>query len=76
MTLTLSKRFTRNHQPRAAWTWPHSIDDSTDLQTLLPPQDNKNPRLDRSNSNCDQRRRLVVSGLFESPWKSSTVPKN
>ncbi len=76
MTLTLRKRFTRSYQLLASWTWSHSIDDSTDLQTLQEPQDNKNPRLDRSNSNFDQRHRLVVSGVFDSPWKSSAVLKN
>jgi outer membrane receptor protein involved in Fe transport len=73
MTLTLRKRFTRNYQLLASWTWSHAIDDSTDLQTLQEPQDNKNPRLDRSNSNFDQRHRFVVSGVFDSPWKSSVV---
>ena len=76
MTLTLRRRFTRNYQALASWTWSHSIDDSTDLQTLQEPQDNKNPRLDRSNSNFDQRHRLVVSGVFDSPWKSSAVLKD
>ena len=60
----------------ASWTWSHSIDDSTDLQTLQEPQDNKNPRLDRSNSNFDQRHRFVVSGVFDSPWKSTALLKN
>jgi len=76
MTLTLRKRFTGNYQLLASWTWSHSIDDSTDLQTLQEPQDNKNPRLDRSNSNFDQRHRLVVSGVFDSPWKSSAFLRN
>jgi len=76
VTLNLRKRFTRSYQLLASWTWSHSIDDSTDLQTLQEPQDNKNPRLDRSNSNFDQRHRLVVSGVFDSPWKSSAVLKD
>ncbi len=71
MTVTLRKRFTRHYQLLGSWTWSHAIDDSTDLQTLQEPQDNKNPRLDRSNSNFDQRHRLVVSGVFDSPWKSN-----
>ena len=76
MTLTLRKRFARSYQLLASWTWSHSIDDSTDLQTLQEPQDNKNPRLDRSNSNFNQRHRLVISGVFESPWKSSAALKD
>ncbi|MCI0424000.1 MAG: TonB-dependent receptor [Acidobacteria bacterium] len=76
MTLTLRKRFSQSYQLLGSWTWSHAIDDSTDLQTLQEPQDNKNPRLDRSNSNFDQRHRLVVSGVFDSPWKSSPILGN
>ncbi len=73
VTLALRKRFSQSYQLLASWTWSHAIDDSTDLQTLQEPQDASNPRLDRSNSNFDQRHRLVVSGVFDSPWKSSAV---
>src|SRR6266404_744511 len=40
LTVDLKKRFTRNFQFLASYTWSHSIDDSSDLQTLLKPQDN------------------------------------
>lgn len=70
LTATLRKQFSRHYQLLGSWTWSHAIDDSTDLQTLQEPQDNKNSRLDRSNSNFDQRHRLVVSGIFDGPWKS------
>ncbi|MEW5974422.1 MAG: TonB-dependent receptor [Acidobacteriota bacterium] len=68
MTATFRKRFSRHHQFLASWTWSHAIDDSTDLQTLQEPQDNQNTRLERSNSNFDQRHRFVFSGVFDSPW--------
>jgi len=55
----------------ASFTWAHSIDDSSDLQTLLKPQDNTNFAAERGDSLFDQRHRFVVSGVFTSPnrWK-------
>ncbi len=43
----------------ASYTWWHSIDDATDLQATLEPQDNFHPNLDRSNSLFDLRQRFV-----------------
>ena len=72
LNLELKKRFSSNIQFFATYTWSHSIDDSSDLQTLLKPQDNTNFRAERSNSLFDQRHRFVFSGILGSPdrWKS------
>lgn len=72
MNVEFKKRFTNNMQFLATYTWSHSIDDSSDLQTLLKPQDNNNFRAERSNSLFDQRHRFVFSGVFGAPdtWKS------
>ena len=69
----LKKRFSNNFQFLASYTWAHSIDDSSDLQTLLKPLDSRNLRLDRADSLFDQRHRFVFSGLVTSPagWRSS-----
>jgi hypothetical protein len=69
-TFTVSKRFSRHFEFLSSWTWSHSIDDSTDLQTLLAPQNNNRPDLERSDSTFDQRHRWVFSAVIESPWKS------
>jgi hypothetical protein len=37
ITLTLRKRFAQSYHLLASWTWSHSIDDWTDLQTLQEP---------------------------------------
>ncbi|HUS18842.1 MAG TPA: TonB-dependent receptor [Terriglobales bacterium] len=71
MNVDLKKRFNQNFQFLASYTWSHSIDDSSDLQTLLLPQDNRNLRAERSDSLFDQRHRFVFSGIVTSPtgWR-------
>jgi hypothetical protein len=73
MNLELKKRFSKNFQFLASYTLSHSIDDSSDLQTLLKPQDNRNFRAERADSLFDQRHRFVFSGVFSSPvsWRNS-----
>ncbi len=75
LNIELKKRFSNNVQFFATYTWSHSIDDSSDLQTLLKPQDNTNFRAERSDSLFDQRHRFVFSGILASPdsWKSGSA---
>jgi hypothetical protein len=74
LNLELKKRFSSNVQFFATYTWSHSIDDSSDLQTLLKPQDNTNFRAERANSLFDQRHRFVFSGVLSSPdrWRTGS----
>ncbi len=71
LNIEWKKRFSNNVQFFATYTWSHSIDDSSDLQTLLKPQDNTNFAAERSDSLFDQRHRFVFSGLFAAPdrWR-------
>jgi hypothetical protein len=62
----LRKRFNDHYEFLASYTWSHAIDDSTDLQSTLTPQDSYYPALDRSTSLFDQRHRLVFSGVYQS----------
>ena len=62
----LRKRFKRHYEFLASYTWSHSIDDSTDLQSTLTPQDSYFPVEERSTSLFDQRNRLVFSGVYQS----------
>ena len=71
LTLTVSKRFSQHFEFLSGWTWSHAIDDSTDLQTLLEPQDDRQPGLERSSSTFDQRHRWVASAVFQSPFQRS-----
>jgi hypothetical protein len=66
LTANLRKRFGQHYEFLASYTWSHAIDDSTDLQSPLAPQDNYNPSAERSNSLFDQRHRFVFSGVYQS----------
>ncbi len=71
LTVNLSKRFSNHFELLSSYTWSHSIDDSTDLQSTLEPQDSRFPGLERGDSVNDQRHRWVTSGVFQtSPHKA------
>ncbi|MEE8199525.1 MAG: hypothetical protein V3R29_00005, partial [Candidatus Acidoferrales bacterium] len=72
LTLNLRKRFSNYYQFLASYTWSHAIDDSTDLQTLLNPQDNRNARAERGNSTFDLRHRFIFSAVFQSPFERTS----
>jgi hypothetical protein len=65
LTANLRKRFSNHYEFLASYTWSHAIDDSTDLQSTLTPQDSYFPHLDRSTSLFDQRHRFVFSGVYQ-----------
>ncbi len=65
LSANLRKRFSSHYEFLASYTWSHAIDDSTDLQSTLTPQDSYYPALDRSNSLFDQRHRFVFSGVYQ-----------
>jgi hypothetical protein len=73
LNIDLKKRFSNNFQFLASYTWSHSIDDSSDLQTLLKPQNNRNLGAERSESLFDQRHRFVFSAVITSPttWRNA-----
>ena len=66
LTANLRKRFSNHYEFLASYTWSHAIDDSTDLESTLTPQDSYIPSADRSSSLFDQRQRFVFSGVYQS----------
>ena len=73
MNVELKRRFSNNFMFSSSYTWSHSIDDSSDLQTLLIAQDVSRFDLEKANSLFDQRHRFVFSGVLMSPngWRTS-----
>ena len=69
----LRKRFGGHYEFLASYTWSHAIDDSTDLQSPLTPQDSYFPALDRSTSLFDQRNRFVFSGVYQTGKMSGSA---
>jgi len=65
-TANLRKRFSQHYELLASYTWSHAIDDSTDLEATLEPQNNYDPNADRSNSTFDLRHRFVFSAVYQS----------
>jgi hypothetical protein len=66
LTANLKKRFSNHYEFLASYTWSHAIDDSTDLQSPLSPQDNYDLKAERSTSLFDQRHRFVFSAVYNS----------
>lgn len=73
MNVEFKRRFANNFQFLAGYTWSHSLDDSSDLQTLLIAQDVTRFNLERADSLFDQRHRFIFSGVMTSPqaWKNA-----
>jgi outer membrane receptor protein involved in Fe transport len=65
-TANLRKRFGNHYEFLASYSFSHAIDDSTDLQSPLAPQDSYFPQLERSSSLFDQRHRFVFSAVYQS----------
>jgi len=67
VTFNVTKRFTKTFELLSSYTYSHSIDDGTDLQSTLEPQDSRFANLEKANSVNDQRHRWVTSAVFQSP---------
>src|SRR5438067_3405421 len=66
LTTTIRKAMGNHYEFSLSHTWSHAIDDSTDLQSLLAPQDSRFVKEEVSNSIFDQRHRLILTGVYQS----------
>lgn len=68
-----TKRFSNHFSVFANYTLSKGIDTSTDYNTDYGPQDPTNLNADRSLSEFDERHKVVIAGVIESPWKQSIL---
>jgi Carboxypeptidase regulatory-like domain/TonB dependent receptor len=66
LTINLQKSFSKHFTLLSSYTWSHSLDNGTDLQSTLEPADSRFPQYERGNSVNDQRHRWVTSAVFQS----------
>ncbi len=73
LALQLNRRFTNGLLFQGAYTWSHTIDNSTadffsTVITPRRPQDFQNLAADRSNSALDHRNRFSLAAVYDVPW--------
>jgi len=67
----VKKRFSEYFTLFGNYTYAKGFDTSTDYNTDYGPQDPTNLNLDRSLSEFDERHKVLIAGVFDSPWKQS-----
>jgi hypothetical protein len=67
----IKKRFSDRFTLFGNYTYSKAFDTSTDYNTDYGPQDPTNLNLDRSLSEFDQRHKVVIAGVLNSPWRQN-----
>ena len=65
----VKKRFSDHFTLFGNYTFSKGFDTSTDYNSDYGPQDPTNLNLDRALSEFDERHKVVIAGVFDSPWK-------
>jgi hypothetical protein len=71
--LEIKKRFSDRFTLFGNYTYSKAFDTSTDFNSDYGPQDPTNINLDRSLSEFDERHKVVMAGVIDSPWKQSIL---
>ncbi len=69
----VKKRFSDHFTLFGNYTLAKGFDTSTDFNSDYGPQDPTNLNLDRALSEFDERHKVVIAGVFDSPWKQSIL---
>jgi len=69
----LKKRFSNHFTVLANYTYSKAIDDATDFNSDYSPFNATSLKADRSLSDFDQRHKVVLAGVVESPWEHSKI---
>jgi hypothetical protein len=71
--LEIKKRFSDHFTLFGNYTYSKAFDTSTDFNSDYGPQDPTNINIDRALSEFDERHKVVIAGVFDSPWKQSIL---
>ncbi len=69
----MKERFSEHFTLFGNYTFSKGYDTSTDFNSDYGPQDPTNLGLDRGLSEFDQRHKLVIAGVLDSPWRQSLL---
>jgi hypothetical protein len=69
----VKRRFNERFTLFGNYTFSKGFDTSTDYNTDYGPQDPTNLNLDRSLSEFDQKHKLVIAAVLDSPWRQSIL---
>lgn len=71
--LEIKKRFSNHFSLFGNYTFSKGFDTTTDFNSDYGPQDPTNLGADRGLSEFDQHHKVVVAGVFDSPWKNPVL---
>ncbi|HEY4762910.1 MAG TPA: TonB-dependent receptor [Candidatus Sulfotelmatobacter sp.] len=69
----VKKRFSDHFTLFGNYTFSKAFDTSTDYNSDYGPQDPTNLNLDRALSEFDERHKVVIAGVLDSPWKQTVL---
>ena len=69
--IEVKKQFNKTTAIMANYTYSKAIDTSTDFNSDYGPQDNLNLGAERAVSNFDERHKVVIAGVLDSPWRGA-----
>ena len=72
--LEIKKRFSDHYTVMGNYTYSKGFDTTTDFNSDYGPQDPTNLGLDRALSAFDERHKVVIAGVFDSPWQNAICP--
>ena len=71
--LELKGRFSKNFSLLANYTYSKAYDDVLDFNSDYGPNDQTNLAAEHSLSTFDQRHKIVIAGVLDSPWKNKIL---
>jgi hypothetical protein len=73
LIVEVKKRFSDHFTLFGNYTFAKGFDTSTDFNSDYGPQDPTNLNLDRALSEFDERHKVVIAGVLDSPWKQNIL---